>query len=168
VASITWPAASNSDEAKVEVVMIRNAALLVVAALLFAPALARAEFSTPRDAGDVRTVTMKHTKTERAPSRVALVTAPRLTVDEVLTRINTVYMSGLQRCYRKSLVQDPSLSGKVILAFQVDANGRVLSDITGERKFDECLSRMVANWRFSPPASEKQSSFRISLVLQSN
>lgn len=139
--------------------------LLVVAALLLVPAIAHAEFATPRDSGDVRPSTVKRTKIERVPSRVALVNTPRLTVDEVLTRINTVYMSGLQRCYRKSLMQDPYLSGKVVLSFQVDENGHALSDITGERQFDQCLSRLVANWKFSPPASAKDASFRISLVL---
>jgi hypothetical protein len=137
---------------------VKNVALLVVA-LLLAPAIAHAELVSP---------TSKRTKIERAPSRVALVTTPRLTVDEVLTRINTVYMSGLQRCYRKALAADPTLSGKVIVAFQVDSEGRALSDIAGERQFDECLSRVVGSWRFSPPATPKDASFRISLVLQNN
>ena len=146
--------------------MMRNA--LLVAALL-APSIAHAEFATPRDTGDVRpTPTTKRSKIERVPSRVAVVTTPRLTVDEVLHKVNTVYMAGVQRCYRKSLLQDPDLSGKVMLAFQVDAEGRVLSDITGECKFDEFLSRLVSSWRFSAPASEKDASFRISLVLQNN
>jgi hypothetical protein len=145
--------------------MIRNA-IIVVALLL--PAIAHAEFAAPRDAGDVRPAMTKRTKIERVPSRVALVTTPRLTVDEVLNKVNTVYMTSLQRCYRKGLVADPTLSGKVVLAFQVDADGHVLSDITGARKFDDCLSRMVANWRFSPPASAKDASFRISLVLQNH
>jgi hypothetical protein len=141
--------------------------VLLVAALLLAPAVAHAEFAA-RDNGDVRPppTTIKRTKIERVPSRVALVTPPRLTVDEVLSRINTVYMNGLQRCYRKSLVADPTLSGKVVLAFQVDSEGRVQSDITGAGQFDECLSRVVGSWRFSPPASAKDSNFRISLVLQ--
>ncbi|HUS28694.1 MAG TPA: AgmX/PglI C-terminal domain-containing protein [Kofleriaceae bacterium] len=146
--------------------MLRTA-ILVVAVLL--PAIAHAEFATPRDTGDVRpAATIKRTKVERSPSRVALVTTPRLTVDEVLTKINTIYMSGLQRCYRKSLAADPSLSGKVVLAFQVDADGHALSDITGGRKFDECLSHIVAHWRFSPPANQNDASFRISLALQNN
>jgi hypothetical protein len=144
--------------------MIRNAILV---ALLVLPAIAHAEFAPPRDTGDVRpAVATKGTKIERVPSRVALVTTPRLSVDEVLDKVNKVYMTGLQRCYRKGLAADPLLSGKVVLAFQVDEAGRVLSDITGERKFDACLSRMVGTWRFSPPANPNQASFRISIILQ--
>ena len=141
--------------------------VLLVAALLLAPAVAHAEFAA-RETGDVRPppTTIKRTKIERTPSRVALVTTPRLTVDEVLTRINTVYMHGLQRCFRKSLAQDPSIAGKVMLAFRVDANGRVQSQLAMTSTFDDCLSKMMTGWRFSPPASESESSFRISLVLQ--
>jgi hypothetical protein len=141
--------------------------VLLVAALLFAPAIAHAEFAA-RETGDVRPAptTIKRTKIERTPSRVALVTPPRLTVDEVLTRINTVYMNGLQRCFRKSLAQDPSIAGKVTLAFRVDAEGRVQSQLAMTSTFDDCLSKMMTGWRFSPPTSERDSSFKISLVLQ--
>jgi hypothetical protein len=140
--------------------------LLVVAALLL-PAIAHAEFATPRDTAEVRPVSaVKRTKIERVPSRVALVNTPRLTVDEVLTRINTVYMTGLQRCYRKSLLQDPALTGKVMLSFRVDAEGRVQSQLGMTSQFDECLTRIMGSWKFSAPSSEADSSFRISLVLQ--
>ena len=144
--------------------MIRNTILAIVTAVLFVPSLARAEFATPRDSGDVRPT--KRQKLEHAPSRVALVTTPRLTVDEVLGKINTVYMAGLQRCYRKSLVSDPDMSGKIMLAFQVDEAGRVLMDV-GATKFDQCLSRAVVGWRFSPPSTSTGAQYRISLLLQS-
>ena len=143
--------------------MLRNTILAVVAAVLLVPSFARAEFAPPRDSGDVRPA--KHIKIERVPSRVALVTTPRLTVDELLTKINTIYMTGLQRCYRKSLVTDPDMSGKVMLAFQVDDAGRVLMD-AGTTQFEQCVSRTVVGWRFSPPASANDAQFRISLVLQ--
>jgi hypothetical protein len=128
--------------------------------------MARAEF-VARDSGDVRPAIVKRTKLERVPARVALVTTPRLTVDEVLTKINTVYMTSLQRCYRKSLVADPAYSGKVILDFQVDEQGRVLMD-RGANQFDHCIARAVGGWRFTAPASENETHYRISLVLQSN
>lgn len=144
---------------------MKNILLAVVAAVLFVPSFARAEFA-PHDTGDVRPApTTKHTRIERVPSRVALVTTPRLTVDELLTKINTIYMTSLQRCYRKSLVTDPDMSGKVMLAFQVDDAGRVLMD-AGTTKFEQCVSRAVVGWRFSPPANANDAQFRISLVLQ--
>jgi len=146
--------------------MNRNAITSLVVALVLLPTIAHAEFATPRDIGDVRPVATKRTKIERVPARVSMVAAPRLTVDEVLTRINTVYMNGLQRCYRKSLLQDPSMSGKVMLAFRVDAEGRVQSQLGMTSKFDECLTKMMGGWKFSAPSSEASSSFRISLVLQ--
>ena len=146
---------------------MRNAILVVTAALLF-PMVAHAEFATPRDTPEVRASTfVKKTKIEHAPSRVAVAT-PRLTVDEVLQKVNTVYMSGLQRCYRKSLAYDPTISGKVMLAFQVGDDGSVQSNVPVATKFDECLSRIVGNWRFSIPATAKDSSFKISLMLASN
>jgi outer membrane biosynthesis protein TonB len=148
--------------------MIRNTIIVAVATALLLPSItARAEFA-PRDTSDVRPTPTKHitTKIEHVPARVALVTAPKLTVDEVLTKINTIYMASLQRCYRKSLLADPSISGKVILQFQVDENGRVLMD-EGSTKFDQCVAHAVVGWRFSAPASDRDAHFKISLVLQS-
>lgn len=144
--------------------MTRHTVLALVAAALLVPSLARAEFATPRDGGDVRPAA-KHMKVEHVPARVALVTVPRLTVDELLSKINTLYMTSLQRCYRKSLVTDPEMSGKVLLAFKVDDQGRVQMD-AGTTAFDQCVARIAAGWRFSPPATANEAQYRISLVLQ--
>lgn len=141
--------------------MLRNTIIALVLATVLVPSFARAEFATPKS-GDVRPAPTKHV---RIP-RVAVATAPRLTVDEVLQKINSIYMPGIQRCYRKSLIADPTLSGKVTLAFQVDDSGRVLMD-SGSEKFDQCLARAVVGWRFTAPASETESHYRIGLVLAS-
>ena len=143
---------------------MKNLLLAVIATVLFVPSFARAEFA-PHDSGDVRPAPTKRTKIEHAPTRVALGTVPRLTVDEVLSKINTLYMGGIQRCYRRSLVADPTLSGKVVLAFQVDDAGHVLMD-AGTQTFDQCMARMVVGWKFTAPANDAESHYRINLILQ--
>jgi hypothetical protein len=154
--------------------------LLVAAllALLF-PTTANAEFLARRS-GDTRAVILAAPtfKPEHAPSRVSfretVTQAPvarGLEVDDVLAKINGAYMAGLQRCYRKTLAVDPTVSGKVDLHFVVDANGRVASALNGPG-FERCLSNLMAGWRFGVALDDlghpTAASFRISLVLSRN
>jgi outer membrane biosynthesis protein TonB len=95
-----------------------------------------------------------------------------LTPQSVLDRINTLYMPGLQRCYRKGLVEDATLSGKVALAFTVDERGHVTdpeADGVGA-KVDACISKQMESWQFSPPKDKHGAStevtFKLSLALQ--
>jgi len=76
-------------------------------------------------------------------------------------------MTGLQYCYRKGLANDPTLTGKVMLTFRVEADGRVQSQQDMTSQLDGCLSRIMGSWKFSPPSSTADSSYRISLVLKS-
>ena len=69
-------------------------------------------------------------QTERAPGRIQIRPVPgqpptttTLTVEMVLDKIKQVYMTGLVRCYRKGLVGDASLSGKVSVSFTVTERG---------------------------------------------
>ena len=158
--------------------------LLVAAllALLF-PTAAHAEFLARRS-GDTRAVILAAPtfKPEHAPSRVSfretVTQAPAargLEVDDVLAKINGAYMAGLQRCYRKTLAVDPTVSGKVDLHFVVDANGRVASALAGHGSgpgFERCLSNLMTGWRFGVALDDMghptAASFRISLMLQRN
>src|SRR6188474_3821494 len=69
---------------------------------------------------------------EHTPSRAALnapVEAPPpvhgLEINEVVAKVNTSYVTGLQRCYRKSVALDPTVSGKLDLQFKVASDGKV-------------------------------------------
>jgi hypothetical protein len=103
-------------------------------------------------------------------NRLAVSTRPEveqvLSADVVIKKINTVYMAGLQRCYRKQLAIDPSVAGKVTLMFSVDAKGNVVSDLNGfNNKLDSCLSHMVGMWRFPHANEPAEATFKVSLLL---
>jgi hypothetical protein len=148
-------------------------ALLAVAVLaVAAPSVARAEFSAPRRSVDWKLGAAK-AKSAKAPAKAAFVAKeeadveqPRLDVDSVMTKINTVYMTGLQRCYQKSLKVEPAMSGKVTLTFTVDVKGRVLSDLDGLTPvFDHCLTNMISTWRFPHVNEPAEATFKLSLML---
>ncbi|HEY5944339.1 MAG TPA: hypothetical protein VIV40_02560 [Kofleriaceae bacterium] len=154
---------------------------LLVAALLV-PTLstvAHAEYIAPRRS-ELRQPAAQKTavKPERVLTRISMKqpveTAPAargLEVQDVLSKINGPYMFGVQRCYRKTLAIDPSVSGKVDLQFTVAADGHVTSALRGEG-FGRCLNNLMSNWRFGVALDDSgnatDASFRISLVLQSN
>jgi hypothetical protein len=95
-----------------------------------------------------------------------------LTVDAVLAKINGVYMSGLVRCYKKGLVHDGTLGGKVAISFTVNDQGGledagahgVSSDV------DACISTLMSSWRFTIPRDKDgdttEASFKLALALQ--
>jgi len=119
----------------------------------------------------------KNAKSDRTPGRASVRTpvesaAPAqrgLEINDVLTKVNGVYMAGLQRCYRKSLAIDPSVSGKLELAFNVAADGKVTSALSGDG-IELCLTNLMASWRFGVALDDggmpTDASFKISLVLR--
>jgi hypothetical protein len=130
---------------------------IVVVVAVLVPSLARAEFIAK--------------KPEVRPAATAKVVQEPLTVDGVLRKINTVYMLGMQRCYVKGLSQDPSLTGKVTVAFTVNAWGHVSGTATGVApQVDACLTNQLGRWQFPAPRDNKakptEASFKISLVLR--
>jgi hypothetical protein len=149
-------------------------ALLAVLTLatVAAPTVARAEFAAPRRPIDWKLGATK-AKTVTAPTKVAFATKeeadieqPTLSVDHVMAKINTVYMTGVQRCYQKSLKSEPAASGKVTLTFTVDVKGRVLSDLDGLTPlFDHCLTNMISTWRFPHVSEPAEATFKLSLML---
>lgn len=95
-----------------------------------------------------------------------------LTPDLVVQKITDVYMAGLGRCYRKGLVGDAMLSGKVALAFTVGASGRVEDpEASGvSPSLDACVRGQMASWRFPIPHTKAgeptDAAFKISLALR--
>ncbi len=90
----------------------------------------------------------------------------------VLERISSLYMAGLQRCYRLGLAIDSTLAGKVAISFTVDERGKVIeADASGvSPQVDGCISRQMGTWRFPAPkdaeGSGTDASFTVSLALQ--
>ena len=95
-----------------------------------------------------------------------------LTVQMVLDKINGVYMVGLQRCYKKGLLGDAQLSGKVAMSFTVTERGG-LDDAHAQgvsSEVDACISAAMAGWRFAIPRDKDgdptDTSFKLALALQ--
>ena len=91
-----------------------------------------------------------------------------LTPDLVVSTIRGQYMGGLQRCYRRHLKRDASASGRVVLSFMVDTDGRTVEgDASGiAEPVGECIEAQVARWRF--PAPKQGDDARFALQLQLN
>lgn len=106
------------------------------------------------------------------PGEVKPDSSTTLTAATVLDRISTVYMAGLQRCYRLGLATDSKLSGRVQINFTVDERGKVIDpDASGvSSQVDSCISKQMGNWRFPIPkdgdGSATDASFAVSLALQ--
>jgi hypothetical protein len=106
------------------------------------------------------------------PGNVKPETSTTLTAALVLGRISTVYMAGLQRCYRLGLATDSSLSGRVQISFTVDDRGKViLPDASGvSSQVDSCIGTQMQSWRFPIPkdgdGDATDASFTVSLALQ--
>ena len=78
------------------------------------------------------------------------------TPELVLAKIRSQYMPGLMRCYKRGLVDDASLSGRVAVAFTVTDTGKV-ADASARGltpQIDACIAAQMATWRF-PVAKDK-------------
>lgn len=100
-------------------------------------------------------------------------TGTTLTVDAVLHKISSVYMTGLQRCYKKGLLHDASLGGKIAISFTVNDKGQVedasAHGVTSE--VDACVQAQMAGWHFTIPRDKDggaatDASFQLALALQ--
>ena len=118
----------------------------------------------------------KAAKSERDIARSSLrtttevaATAHGIGMDDVLTKVTGIYMTGLQRCYRKSLAFDPSVSGKIDLQFKVAADGRVSSHLQGDG-IERCLNTLISTWHFGVALDDggmpAEATFKLALVLQ--
>lgn len=94
-----------------------------------------------------------------------------LTPDIVLSKIQSVYMAGLKRCYKNYLSKDASARGKVTLSLTVNETGRT---VNGSAKgfaseVDACIGGLMSGWRFPIPKDKDgeaiEASFAITLQL---
>ena len=116
-------------------------------------------------------------KVEKAPSGRIQVSDKQsfdessLTPDIVLSKIQSVYMSQIKRCYVTYLKKDASARGKVQLKLTVNETGRAVqtsaSGLNGE--VDGCISNLMSSWRFPVPKDKDNeatsASFAIALQL---
>ena len=126
--------------------MLKNTAVIVAAALALAPSLAHAEFQS------------KKSQPQRIPRSAAVQATmaamnAALTVDTMVDKINTSYITGLRRCYNKGLALDPSLTGKVTVTFSVSAYGNVAGEASGiSPQVDACVATQLKSWKFGRQA----------------
>ena len=94
-----------------------------------------------------------------------------LTPDVVLKKIQSAYMTALQRCYKTYLAKDASARGKVTLSFTVNESGRTTD--SGAKGFagevDSCIEGLMPGWTFPAPKDKEgektEASFSITLQL---
>lgn len=95
-----------------------------------------------------------------------------LTPAAVLDKIQGAYMSGLERCYKKGLAGDATLTGRVSIGFTVDSHGAVTDpEASGvSRQVDSCITGQMNAWRFGFPKDKDGEptdvTFHVSLALQ--
>jgi hypothetical protein len=114
---------------------------------------------------------------EKAPSgRISVADRPTgdassLSPEAVLSKIQSVYMAGLKRCYREFLKKDASARGKVTLSLTVNETGRTVKGAAHgfASEVDECISGQMSTWRFPIPKDKDgeatDASFEIALQL---
>lgn len=73
-------------------------------------------------------------------------------VDGIIRKISTTYVSSLQRCYKRSLVGDATLAGKIVLTFTVTDRGAVTdASATGvDDDLSKCVEGAMKAWSFTP------------------
>ena len=61
----------------------------------------------------------------------------------------------IQACYRRALVRQPGLTGRVVIQFVITGNGavsdsRLLSSTLGSVETETCLAERACGWQFPP------------------
>ena len=137
--------------------MLKN---VVLAALVLVPTIASAEIQTKK-----APVKMKMSRAASVEATSVAMNAA-LTVDDMVTKINTKYIAGLRRCYQKGLATNPTLKGKVTLTFSISSYGNVYGEADGiSKQVDTCVARQIKHWKFGRPTDKREANFRIALVL---
>jgi hypothetical protein len=76
-----------------------------------------------------------------------------LTAQNVLDKIQKVYMAAIKRCYTNHLKQEASARGAVALSFTVNETGRLVSGSAKgfATEVDTCIQGNMGTWRFPVP-----------------
>lgn len=83
------------------------------------------------------------------------------TVDEGLTKeevakVIHAHMSEIRFCYESAIISDPTIAGKVMIDFKINAQGKVATASRGESSLNStavpsCLVSKLKNWQFPQP-----------------
>lgn len=89
------------------------------------------------------------------PTRIDIIPKPPsepVSIEAIVGKIRTTYMTGLQRCYKKALGGVPTLAGKVALTFTVTEKGKLESGKAAgvDEGFEGCVEGLMTRWSFSP------------------
>jgi hypothetical protein len=140
--------------------MLKNA-VAVAALLVSIPSVASAEYVQTRKTN----VAMPRTVKANVEATTVAMNAA-LTVDNMVDKINTAYITGLRRCYNKGLAVNPGLKGKITVTFTISSYGNVSGDAEGISKdVDTCVANQLRRWNFGRPVDKREASYRINLVL---
>ena len=90
---------------------------------------------------------------------------PRSYGDEVMDAVRG-RMSPMKECYATALVDDPTLEGRIMVTFTIDATGRVMSAFAeneGERPMPasvtDCILDVLEATPFPPPEGEVEPTY---------
>ncbi len=89
------------------------------------------------------------------PTRIDIVPRPPkepVSIEAIVHKIRTTYMTSLQRCYKRELVTQPGLAGKVALSFTVTDKGKLQEgNANGVAEgFEQCVEGLMTRWSFTP------------------
>lgn len=76
---------------------------------------------------------------------------------DVIQRVIRRHINEVRACYDRALARDPSLSGRVLVRFTIDASGAVSSaevqdSDLGDASVEACIQAAARRWRFPEPA----------------
>lgn len=139
--------------------------LLLVALLLSTVAAAEEGVATPEETQRDPTTAPLSLSELMATSRPLAVKRPDPipTTPPSIQRQMRRRVGQLKRCYENMLKSHASLSGRVVIAWRVNARGRVedarvVESTLGAPEMEACLVRTIQRWRFTveEPASVEQ------------
>jgi hypothetical protein len=91
--------------------------------------------------------------------------APRTYGDEVMDAVRS-RMSPMKECYATALVDDPDLTGRLMITFTIDATGRVMTAFAeneGEQEIPEsvsdCIIDVLEATTFPPPEGDVEPTY---------
>lgn len=75
----------------------------------------------------------------------------------IIQRVVQRHRGPVRYCYERALAKNPALTGKVVLKWTIDAEGKVAAVAVSEStlnnaEMEQCLTRQVKRWQFPKPA----------------
>ncbi len=75
---------------------------------------------------------------------------------DLIRRTVRAHINEVRRCYEKQIDRDPNARGRVAIAFEIDAKGKVQASTLQESTMKdpaagECIAAAVKGWKFPKP-----------------